>query len=148
MSHMTQIELKINDLDALDAACGRLGLELRRDRDRFQWYGQFMGDSAGLQGIPVEDYDKCAHAIGRVGMTPGHSEYEIGVVASPDGGYTLRLDTWGPGQRLAQLCGGDLLPKLKDEYAYAVAESYWLHEGYETEREVGVDGSLTLIARQ
>jgi hypothetical protein len=158
MSHMVQIELKITELDALEKACARLGLELRRNQTRFAWYGQFLGDSSGLaaQGVSEADYDKCDHAIGRRGTTPQNSttaggadsEYEIGVIALPDGGYTLRFDYWGPGQKLAQLCGGNELKKLSDEYAYAVAESYLLSEGYEVNREVHADGSLVCVGVQ
>lgn len=152
MSHMTQLELKIDDLDALAAACTQLGLELRRGQTRFAWYGQFLGDSIGLRdlGISEADYNKCAHAIGRVGLlgkstNEGGDEYEIGVIALPEGGYTLRFDYWGPGQKLAQLCGGNQLAKLDEEYTAALCENQFAIDGYETRREV-VDGHIDVVA--
>jgi hypothetical protein len=38
MSHITKIDLLIKDLDALDKACGKLGLELVRGQKTFRAY--------------------------------------------------------------------------------------------------------------
>lgn len=149
MSHMTQLELEYNDIAALEKAARKRGLELRH-KDRFQWYGEFVGDSNGLvaQGIPVEEWNKCDYALGRKGTTPGVDEYEIGVCATGHGTYKLRLDTWGPGRKLAQVCGGDELLGLADDYTAEVAEQHWINEGYEVTRELQADGSILVVARQ
>jgi hypothetical protein len=61
MSHISKIELEVNDLGTLAQACSRLGLNLIRDKKTFKWYGREDG--------------KCDHAIKVPGAT-----YEIGVI--------------------------------------------------------------------
>ena len=71
MSHISRIELEVNDLGVLGQACKGLGLELVRNKKTFKWYGQ---DS------------QCDHAI----RVPDAS-YEIGVVKNGNG-YQLQCD--------------------------------------------------------
>jgi len=71
MSHISKIELEVNDLGMLGQACKGLGLELIRNQKSFKWYGQ---DS------------KCDHAIN----VPDAS-YEIGIVKNGNG-YELQCD--------------------------------------------------------
>ena len=71
MSHISKIELQVNDLSILGSACARLGLELIRSRKNFKWYGKEA---------------PCDHAI-RVPQ----AEYEIGVV-DLNGLYELNCD--------------------------------------------------------
>ena len=40
MSHISRIEMEINDLGALRAAATRLGGELVMGQTSYQWYGQ------------------------------------------------------------------------------------------------------------
>ena len=70
MSHISKIELQVNDLSILGSACSRLGLELIRSKTSFKWYGKDA---------------PCAHAI-RVPQ----ADYEIGVI-DRDGGYRAQL---------------------------------------------------------
>ncbi|MES2459749.1 MAG: hypothetical protein V4671_04140, partial [Armatimonadota bacterium] len=66
MSHISKIDLEILDLDALKAAVKRLhpDLEFKTDQKDYKWYGRFVGDSPVPEGMKVEDYGKCQHAIG------------------------------------------------------------------------------------
>lgn len=87
MSHISKIELRINDLDALKRACQRLNLEFRQWQGRFKWYNGKM---------------QCNHAI----AVPD-AAYEIGVVRK-DNAYELLWDDWGSGgleQRLGPGAG-------------------------------------------
>ena len=71
MSHISKIELQVNDLSILGSACARLGLELIRSRKNFKWYGKEA---------------PCDHTI-RVPQ----AEYEIGVI-DRNGLYELNCD--------------------------------------------------------
>ena len=71
MSHISKIELEVNDLSILSQACARLGLELVRAKKSFKWYGNEA---------------PCDHAI----RVPGAS-YEIGVI-DRNGIYELNCD--------------------------------------------------------
>ena len=71
MSHISKIELQVNDLSILGSACARLGLELIRSKKSFKWYGKEA---------------PCDHAI-RVPQ----AEYEIGVI-DRNGLYELNCD--------------------------------------------------------
>lgn len=87
MSHISKIELKINDLDALRGACDRLSLQFLHWQGSFKWYNGTM---------------KCDHAI----KVPDAS-YEIGVVRK-DNEYDLLWDDWNAGgltQRLGPGAG-------------------------------------------
>ena len=71
MSHISKIELTVNDLSILGQACARLGLELIRAKKSFKWYGKEA---------------PCDHAI----RVPG-AEYEIGII-DINGIYELNCD--------------------------------------------------------
>ncbi len=117
MSHVTEIKLKIKDLDALEDACDKCGLELVRDQKTFKWWGKFVGDTVPPAGRDPKDYGKCDHAIRIKDARP--SDYEIGLVPALDGeGYDLMVDTYHQ-PRLMQACGGKTMPKLHQEYGYA-----------------------------
>ena len=64
MSHISKIELEVNDLGMLAQACSRLGLDLVNSQKTFKWYGQ---------------PGQCDHAI----KVPD-ARYEIGVKAVDD----------------------------------------------------------------
>lgn len=76
MSHISKIELKINDLDALKKACDRLALHFIHDQKSFKWYN-------GLH--------PCDHAI-----KAKNTAYEIGVVHQ-NNNYDLYWDDWSTG---------------------------------------------------
>jgi hypothetical protein len=60
MSHISKIELEVNDLTTLKRACARLGLRFVESQKTFKWFGYEEG--------------RCDHAIKVPGAT-----YEIGV---------------------------------------------------------------------
>ena len=91
MSHVARIELEINDLDSLKAACKSLGLEFVPDQKTFEWYGRQVGNYPLPDGFTLEDMGRCDHAI----RVPG-AQYEIGVVKRR-GKYTLLWDFWEDG---------------------------------------------------
>ena len=71
MSHISKIELEVNDLGILGQACKKLGLEFIKGQDRFKWYDR---------------ESRCDHAI----KVPG-ADYEIGVI-NRSGRYELNCD--------------------------------------------------------
>ena len=91
MSHMTQIELEIKDLQALKNACAKLGFQFVEGQTTYKWYGRFMGDYPLPEGIRKEDLGKCDHAI----VVPG-AGYEVGVVKKEDK-YILLWDFYKAG---------------------------------------------------
>jgi len=96
MSHLSKIELQINDLFALRSACTRLGLEFRQDQKTFEHYG-------GRR--------ECHHVI----MVP-EASYEIGVFRNDENGsYHLQWDSYHAGG-LEKKLGKDA-GRLKQTYA-------------------------------
>ncbi len=75
MSHLSRIEIEVNDLRILSAACRRLNLKLNEGQTKFQWYGQ---------------ESDCQHAI----KVPG-AAFEIGVLQKGKG-YELQCDYYDP----------------------------------------------------
>ena len=117
MSHISKIELTVNDLSVLGSACIRLGLELMRSKRSFKWYGKEAA---------------CDHAI----RVPG-AEYEIGVIHR-DGGYELNCDFYD--RSLEQVIGkkGGL---LKQAYAVEKTRVEARRKGYsvlESRTETGI----------
>ena len=103
MSHLTQVELKVKDLDALEEAARECGMELDREADSFLWY---------------QGKGKC-HAVLR-DASGKEGAYEIGLVRQPDGSYITRFDTYGPGAWI-RTKAGEKLEILEQEYSVAVA---------------------------
>ena len=122
MSHVAKIELEITDLDALKAACQRLGLEFRCGKRTYTWYGEYMGDHPLPEGLSVQDLGKCDHAI----HVPGAS-YEVGVVKR-NGRYLLLWDFWHAGG-LEHVLGRNA-GRLKQAYAIERTRREALRKGY------------------
>jgi len=119
MSHISRVTLKVRDLDALAEAAEHCDMTLVRGAQTHKWFGRFMGDTAVPMGMDPEDYGKCEHKLAL--KHPQHGDYEIGLVPAYDGdGYDLAIDTWNQ-TRLLDAVGGASMPKLKREYAAAVA---------------------------
>jgi len=91
MSHVAKIEMTIQNLDTLRAACEQLGLQFMADQKVFAWYGTHMGDFPVPEGFTVADMGKCDHAI----RVPG-AKYEIGIVHR-NGRYNLLWDFYRAG---------------------------------------------------
>lgn len=144
MSHISKVELYINDLSALGKACKRLGVELAMGQKNYKWYGRSYGQSVLPAGFTAADMGRCDHAI----KVPGNSQaYEIGVCQRKDGqpGYTLLTDFFNGGYGMEAKVGegGD---KLKQAYAAEVAEDYFDRLGYKVTEERQADGSVLMRA--
>ena len=90
MSHISKIEIEINDLTSLKLACQRLGFEFKENQKSYVWYGRLVQPEKYPmpEGLTQDDLGKCDHAI----EVPG-ADYEIGVVKL-QGKYLLLCDFW------------------------------------------------------
>ena len=115
MSHITAIETKVKDLASLKAACARLGFEFVEGKTAYEWYGRYVGDSQVPDGMTIEDYGKCDHAI----RCPG-AKYEVGVV-KVGREYQLRFDSYHVGGLMEHL-GNEKAGRLVQAYAIEKAK--------------------------
>ena len=86
MSHISKIELIINDLSTLKTACSRLNLEFRENQKTYRWYGKWISNEPIPQGLTP---GKCDHAI----HVP-NAAYEVGVIKQDDTNYSLHADMY------------------------------------------------------
>lgn len=148
MSHVATIDLEVKDLDALEQAAKRLGLELVRGQQTYAWFGTSVGDYPLPEGFTAEDLGKCDHALriaGDILRTGSEAPYEVGVVRRRDGrpGYTLLWDFWGGGNGLTAKVGPDCR-NLKREYATVVALKQAAAQGFTVNEQRLADGSVQL----
>jgi len=122
MSHVSEIELKIKSLDALKAACARLGLQFVEGKKTYKWWGHWVGDYPLPAGFKVEDLGKCTHAIRVPGAT-----FEIGVVER-NGEHILMWDFYQSGglEKVLGKGGG----KLKQAYTVEQSKTVARRAGY------------------
>jgi len=109
VSHVSKIEITINDLSCLKQACQRLGFEFRENQRSYNWYGRLVSpDKYPLpEGLTQQDLGKCHHAI----HIPNAS-YEIGIVQQGTK-FLLLADFWDTRLKNAIGDGGG---KLKQAY--------------------------------
>ena len=139
MSHIARIELEIIDLEALKAACQRLGLEFRCGQAEYSWYGEYMNDYPLPEGLSIQDLGKCDHAIHVPGAT-----YEVGILKRK-GKYLLLWDFWSEGGLQHVL--GQNAGRLKQAYAIERTRREALRKGYrivESKTQNGVRLVLTV----
>ena len=134
--HVASIKLEVKSLEALKAACQRLGLEFREDQKTYTWFGTSVGDSALPEGFTQEDLGKCSHAI----HCPD-AKYEIGVVFR-DGAYKLLWDSWGSGGLEAAL--GKDCNALRQAYGIEAAKLEAARQGYSVWETQEEDGAVKL----
>lgn len=157
MSHITDMKTTYKDLDALAEAGDALGFELVRGKTEHAWYGKFMNDSAEGRRVVAErglaNLGKCDHVLRLKGHQPG--DYEIGLVAQPDGSFKPYYDQWGPGQKLLARVGSAADPsvdRLKQEYAVAAASrrarAKLGPKGWKVERKNLPGGRVKLIVKK
>ena len=146
MSHVANVEVVIQDLQALQSACAALGLHYKHAQRSYAWFNEYLADSdVGRQtvrdGFDPETFGTCEHAIG----VPG-SDYEIGVGKNPNGvGYRLIYDAFGHnGRRITEYLGGTQLAKLKTEYGATKAHRHLQRSGYRVVRRVLANGQIKL----
>lgn len=143
MSHVSDIKLKVMNLDLLRQAAEKLGL-IMRSQETYRWYGRHVGDYPLPEGFTKEDLGKCTYAL----SVPGNDEaFEVGVVARPDGSYTLLWDFWNGGFGLEEAIGKDG-EKLIEEYEALVFKQVAIEQGYEVSETVDSNGVRTLEAVQ
>jgi hypothetical protein len=120
--HVSTLKLEVRSLEALKAACQRLGLEFVEGQPSYVWFGHWVGDSPLPEGFTQGDLGHCDHAI----RVPGAS-YEIGVVFR-EGAYHLLWDSWGQGGLEAAL--GKECNRLRQAYGVAAAILEAQRQGY------------------
>lgn len=133
MSHVTLIELSVEDLEALAEGGINLGMELLEKRN-FKWYGNYVGDHPLPPGFTEQDMGKCDYVLR---IKNNAEAYEVGVVRRKDGkpGYVLLWDFWCEGFGL-QSTIGENGSKLRQEYSIAVASKAMRRQGFRISREV------------
>lgn len=147
MSHIAEVNLLVQDLNALQRACQRLGLELMRHQQSYRWYGRSVGDYSLPTGFRKDELGRCEHAI----RIPGNDQaYEIGIVTRRDGkpGYVLLWDFYQGGyglvdrvgenaERLQQLYALEVTLDTIEQMNHCVVDQYQL-----------ADGSIELVLAQ
>jgi hypothetical protein len=138
LSHISKIELEINSLEDLKAACLRLGFTFKENQKTYAWYGRFVGDSPLPEGINQEDLGQCDHVI----QVPECS-YEVGVVKKGLK-YILLWDSWYRGgleQKIGKEAG-----ILKQTYTIERIKREAKHKKYQI-KEIQKDQSIRLVLR-
>lgn len=151
MSHVASVDLKVTDLDVLEAACKEFGAELVRgdgvhDLD-YQWYGAWLNDwndperAAALRGHDPATFGKAKHKIRVAGAS-----YEIGLVPRLDGGkgYDAIYDAFGQGMGLEGVFGSGLV-KLRKTLAEKVVLSQFARSGYTARVTTNAQGQRQII---
>lgn len=133
MSHIVTIKTELRDLQAIRAACKRLGWTFVEGQRTYAWYGRYMGDSQLPEGIAVDQLGKCDHAI----RVPGAS-YEIGLKATGKG-YAPLWDYWHTGG-LPTNAGA----RLAQAYAVEKARAEARRQGHTVSERQLADGSVQL----
>jgi hypothetical protein len=126
MSHITDVKMRIRDLDLAAEVAKPFGFELRRDRKECAFWGEFVGDSSSYGEFNPHDFKNCDATIGRIGKTPTmgpNGEWEVALKKAPDGdGYIVGYDTYGGGGATISNALGFGLEKFKRAYGEALAK--------------------------
>ena len=146
MSHVATVEIEIQNLEDLNLACNRIGLEFREGQDTYRWYGQHMMDYPIPEGFTQADLGKCEHALRVRG---NERSYEIGVVKRRDGlpGYALMYDFWCGGHGLESVVGQGC-QKLVQSYATVAAQRVLREQGFSVQEHVLPSGKTQLVCRK
>jgi hypothetical protein len=138
VSHISKIELEINDLEALKSACKNLGFNFMENQKTYKWFGTWVGDTPLPEGVSVEELGKCTHAI----HVPA-AQYEIGLVQKGSK-YNLLWDYWFGGGLEKHI--GKNACKLKQAYTLEIIRKGARLKGYlihETKIQNGIRMTLT-----
>lgn len=130
MSHVSKVECQISDLDALEVAVERLGGELVRGQQQFQYYAASKAP--------------CVHAI-RL-KDRNERSYEVGLrfTDATMRTFDLHCDFFDGSLRRTF---GENLVGLQNEYQAAVAERVFRQQRYRVQR-VEEAGRIRLVAVQ
>jgi hypothetical protein len=138
LSHLSNIELEIKDLNVLKEACKRLGFEFLENKHTFAWYGVWVGRYPLPEGMTPDDLGRCNHAI----RVPG-AEYEVGVIQR-DHHYLLFWDSWRKGGLEKDSALGRGAKRLKQAYAVERVKLEARRKGY-TLQEKKIDKGIRLV---
>lgn len=167
MSHVAKVDVEVTNLDDLEAACRRIGLELVRGQTEYRWYGETVGDYPLPDGFRGDDLGHCDHAI-RVPLDhpyqnrehytddmgvfhAARTPYEIGVVIRRDGkpGFHLLWDFWQGGYGLSEFLGvgktAGEMPRLKQAYAVCAAMRAAKQRGFRVQEQQQADGTVRML---
>ncbi len=132
MSHLTKIEIEINDIKALKKACQRLGLEFRETQKTFRWYGREPAPCDHTISIPSD------------GSYDNENAYEIGVIKNGKN-FDLQCDFWN---RTLKSKIGENGGLFKQAYALEKAKMEAIKKGYSVrERRMGDKIELRIQVR-
>lgn len=121
MSHISKIEIEINDLQALKKACQVMGLEFAENQRSFTWYS---------------GKNPCSHAI----KVPG-ANYEVGIIQNGKT-YELQWDNWSTGGLVSVL--GENACNLRKHYSLERVKAEAKRNRYHI-REKNISGGTRLI---
>ncbi len=139
MSHITDVKLRVKNLDALEQAAALLDMELVRGQTTWKSY---YGDARSV----AAQHGQAEHAMRVKGDAKA---YEIGLIKSKDGGdgWDLKFDSWGPGGSALAAKAGANLSRVRQEYAVAVAldkTKGLVRKGFVAKREALPSGVVRL----
>lgn len=126
MSHLVTLRTQISNLDCLNTACDKLGLDLKLGQKSFKSYGSSR--------------PRCEHAISL--RNPQATDYEIGVVKDGEI-YTFQFDFYNQHDRLEKQVGPNC-DLLTQRYAVEVATHEAMSKGFEVFETREQDASITL----
>lgn len=149
MSHVSYIDLEINDLDALAVAAKSCGLEFVKGQTTMRWYGRFLNDwhgddAAYKHGVSPAIYGQCHHVLR---VPDNKNAYEVGILDNGDGTYKIYFDHYGPGKHITDRIGrsGE---KLRQQYVKAKAVQALQKKGFTLKSEENLDsGSLKVTLK-
>jgi hypothetical protein len=159
MSHVAQCQVVIKSLFDLDAAAVRLGGRLVRGQNTIRWYNAgFVDDSTTWKAFFTQaeaDRIACLPRAERVSIINAemsradhaivfpHTQYDVGVMAMPDGTYRLRWDQYSRGGGLEKYIGpsGD---KFSQAYAIEAAKRAARRKGFSVSEVAHPNGHVKL----
>lgn len=146
MSHVADVDLEVTDLAAYAKAVEAMGGTFDPEATRIKWFGKFLNDwqsnRAAVNRIDAKRFGTTDAGEARF---PG-CNYSVGLLKNENGSYTPYYDTWGESGGLTRVMGGPDCPRLKDEYAAAVAERVARRNGYRVTRTTNAKGEIVLKA--
>lgn len=128
MSHISELKIAVRDVDAADAACRELGVELRRNQKTFKNYGNRQSPC---------DMAICVPGAGR-------DTFEAGLIKQKDGSYLVQMDNWQGGYGLNEKIGANAT-KFLQAYGVCAAEAAAKKQGMVTNRHQQPDGTIRLV---
>ena len=134
MSHISKIEVEIQSLEDLKAACKQLGFQFCEGQKTHRWYGTNKRSENNIDS----DFGKCDHAI-----TVPQCKYEIGVVKKGNH-YNLLWDSYYTGG-LEEKIGKDA-GLLKQAYSVQRIKREARIKGYRVVQKKVTNGIMLVLS--